>query len=387
MLKNSGFHSGSGRFFMDLMLKLCQNLGVEVLTKHQVVDVEVNNGKITAVIARTEGKYAHIACRACVLASGSWINNKEVMKKVAPVYLELLERDHIDPEVSAHHRPILSGDGLALAEKAGALLDWDSLCLRHMGPMFKAMRSSDEVLYAMGKTPYNIMVNLNSKRFVAEPPQIRMGIFNAGNVMAAQPKGLCWAIFDENALAAAIKQTKHPDGTYDHLPPAGAFLGAPKFPATKKEVYANIEKTLRTDVHDAFRADTLEELAIKIGLDAKALRETVATYNESSKAGFDWEFFKPGKDLVPLNKAPFYAVKGRLGSDGAFGGVRVDPNMQAYKKEGGLVEGLYAVGDFATGKHINLGGVKVQVINDVSWAYASGFIAGTSACRYLESNK
>ena len=71
-------------------------------------------------------------------------------------------------------------------------------------------------------------------------------------------------------------------------------------------------------------------------------------------------------------------------TDGAFGGVRVNPEMQAYKPDGGLVEGLYVTGDFATGRHINLGGVKRQVLNDISWALSSGFLAGTNAGKYVE---
>ena len=72
-------------------------------------------------------------------------------------------------------------------------------------------------------------------------------------------------------------------------------------------------------------------------------------------------------------------------TDGAFGGVRVNPEMQAYKSDGGLVEGLYVTGDFASGRHINMGGVKRQVLNDLSWAFSSGFLAGTNAGKYLES--
>ena len=134
----------------------------------------------------------------------------------------------------------------------------------------------------------------------------------------------------------------------------------------------------------AFRADTLEELAGKMGIDPGTLKETVTTYNASCEAGADWDFFKPARDLVPLNKRPYYAVKGTLGSDGAFGGVLVNPDMQAYKQGGGLVEGLYAAGDFASGRHIVMGGVKIQVINDCSWAFASGFIAASSVCNYLK---
>jgi fumarate reductase flavoprotein subunit len=158
-----------------------------------------------------------------------------------------------------------------------------------------------------------------------------------------------------------------------------------KFPETTEEIYSNIEKTLIENEQFAFRANTIEELAEKMGLDPGTLKETINDYNASCEAGADWNFFKPVQDLVPLNKSPYYAVKGTLGSDGAFGGVLVNPDMQAYREGGGLVEGLYVVGDFASGRHINMSGVKIQVINDSSWAFASGFIAGNSACKYLES--
>ena len=220
-----------------------------------------------------------------------------------------------------------------------------------------------------------------------------MGFFNAGMVLMAQPKGTFYNIFDENTLAATIKLSRSGE-TFDVPPPVhtstelgtgAARYSFPKFPDTMEEVYANINETLNSGEGGAFKADTIEELAKKIGVDPKTLNETVQTYNASCEAGRDRDYFKPAKYLVPLNKGPYYAVMGALGSDGAFGGVTVNHDMQACKEGGGLVEGLYVVGDAATGKHINLGGVKVQVINDSSWAFASGFISAGSACKYLES--
>lgn len=78
-------------------------------------------------------------------------------------------------------------------------------------------------------------------------------------------------------------------------------------------------------------------------------------------------------------------MKGLLSTDGAFGGVLVNPDMHAYRAEGGLVEGLYVTGDFASGRFICLGGVKRQVLNGISWAFSSGFLAGASAASYLNT--
>jgi len=366
LLKNDG---PTGKVIMQKMLDVCNQVGVEVLTKHKVVDVEVKKGKIVAVIAETGDGYLRVACNACVLASGSWIRNEKIMKKIAPVFLEM--------EInSPHHNLNYTGDGIALAEKVGAFVDYDSFCIRPMGPM-SMCRS--EVMNNMGNSPYAIYVNLNGKRWVCEPPQIRMGLFNGGHVLMEQPKGVSFTVFDENTLTAAVAESKKPHEGY------GGFFGFPKFPDTMDEVHANMEKAFQDNKSNAFKADTIEALAGKMGISPEALKETVNAYNASCKAGADWDFFKPAKDLVPLNKGPYYAIKGILGSDGAFGGVRVNPDMQAYKKDGGLVDGLYVVGDFASGRHIVMAGVKVQVINDCSWAFASGFIAANSACKYLEN--
>ena len=88
--------------------------------------------------------------------------------------------------------------------------------------------------------------------------------------------------------------------------------------------------------------------------------------------------------MIPLTEGPFYALGGKLATDGAFGGVRVNPDMQAYRPDGSLVEGLYVTGDFASGRHIVMDGVKKQILNDMSWALSSGFMAGTSAAAYIK---
>lgn len=374
LLKGRKPHDGGGKVYMQTMLEVCNKKGVDILLNHRVVDVEVEQGKIKAVIADTGNGFIRVTCNACVLASGSWVSNEAVMKKVAPVFLET----ELPTEILDHHNLKLTGDGIALAEKVGALVDYDSFCMRPMGPVFlNDNRGFGEVMHTMSRSPHCIMVNLNGKRWVCEPPQVRLGIFNGGHVLMEQPKGITYALFDENTLAASIEESKKPHDGF------GGFLGFMKFPETMSEVYSNIEKTLQEKSRGAFRAETIEQLAAEIGVDKRTLRETVEAYNSNCRAGADWDFFKPPDALVPLIKAPYYAVKGTLGSDGAFGGVRVNPEMQAYKKDGGLVDGLYVVGDFATGRHIVMGEVKMQVINDCSWALASGFIAGNSASKYL----
>ncbi len=65
--------------------------------------------------------------------------------------------------------------------------------------------------------------------------------------------------------------------------------------------------------------------------------------------------------------------------------MRVNGRMEAYAADRKhTVEGLYVTGDFASGRYTLLGGYKAQVLNDLSWAFASGFLAGTNASDYLD---
>ena len=135
--------------------------------------------------------------------------------------------------------------------------------------------------------------------------------------------------------------------------------------------------------HDGvvFSANSIAELAAAIEVDPQALQETIDTYNTACETGMDWDCYKPAEWLTPFNEAPYYAVKASLGTDGAFGGVEINENMQAKAAAGGVVEGLYVVGDLASGRFINMAGIKKQVLNDMSFALSSGFIAGTHAAQ------
>jgi fumarate reductase flavoprotein subunit len=378
-----------GGFVMDMMKGKCKTYNVEVLTKHPVVDVEVKNGKIVAAIAKSEKGYVHIACKACIMSIGSWINNEEILKKCCPKFAGIKQYMPSLPHLS----PDYTGDGIPLAEKAGAFVDYDSFCVQLFGPVYDYARGNtagSSIVLAMAQSPYIVTVNLNGKRFAAEPVA-HIGHFGNGQVQIDQPHGRSFDIFDENTLAATFNLPKCTQ-TAEDIKAIACYSktwvepgNEAHLPDTMEEVLRSVKEGFEKGNSNMFKADTLEELAGKIGADKKNFLETIRKYNENCDKGFDWDFFKRKDALVPINRPPYYAYLGKLMTDGAFGGVQVNPEMQAYKPDGGLVEGLYVTGDFASGRFINLGGVKHQVINDLSWALSSGFLAGTNAGRYIQS--
>ena len=364
-----GWHGGSGRFIMQTMIRRAEALGVEVLTEHRALDAEVEDGKITAILAESPEGTVRVSCKACILAIGSWINNREVVDKVQPAFYQ----SEVLP--SAHQNPAYTGDGLPIAEKAGAFVDWDSFCLRLMGPMcgmgdhskFDPLTHADCV----------ILVDLEGKRFVAEPMVPRMDPFDTGHVVARLPKGKAFFLYSANTLKKIVADSQGSTGGQDFDP-----FGMPPLPPYE-EIDGWFEESIAKGSRELAKADSWEALAERIGVDPAALAATVADYNASCAAGEDWSFFKDPATMVPLEEGPFYALSGKLATDGAFGGVRVNEHMQAYRPDGSLVEGLYVTGDFASGRHIVMSGVKRQVLNDMSWALSSGFIAGAQAAKSL----
>lgn len=107
-------------------------------------------------------------------------------------------------------------------------------------------------------------------------------------------------------------------------------------------------------------AATLEQLAVQCGIDSAALVDTISTYNQYAKDGFDPQFHKgstpynrvqgdaghqPNSCLAPIEKGPFYAVKLLPGSLGTFAGLATDAHARALDRTGRIIDGLYAVGN------------------------------------------
>jgi len=399
-----GSTTGYGAFVMNIIKGKAKTYGVEVLTKHPVVDVEVKNGKIVAAIAKSDKGYVRIGCKACVLATGSWISNSELMKKYAPKFVAATQsmemgRGQGGPggapggqggapggqgiSVIGHTSSYYTGDGIALAEKVGAFVDYDSLCIHYMGP---SSMSQSKVFSSMAVSPYVITVNLEGNRFCGEPV-IHMGLFDGGYIQCEQTQGVSYDIFDQNALAATLEYQKCVKAGKCADLRTTQLQGPPvSLPETIEEIQNDIKRNLAGGGKTVLTADTPEELADKMGVNRENFLETVKAYNEYCATGADLGCYKKKEYLVAINKPPYYASKEGVGSDGAFGGVRVNPEMQAYKADRkSLVEGLYVTGDFATGRHVVVGGVKRMVLNDLSWAFSSGFLAGENVARYLKS--
>lgn len=374
MVKPINGRNPNGTFYVETLEAECHKRNIPLLFRHRVTGIAVKDGKVCSVTAQDPGGITKVTCRACVLASGSWIRNKEVMEQRFPEFWKLLNT----MEPSQHASYAYTGDGIALAEQAGAYIDYDSFVLRCMGPlgMVPSMAAS-----AISASPKCVWVNTDGKRWMNEGNMARAGMsgsvsFAMGTQLSLQPGGLNYTIFDKG-MAEAVK------AELDSGDAPASFFGPMRI--SDNFLQEMDEAAARPNGRVFVRGETLEELARNAGVNAENLKATVEHYNAMCAQGEDTELFKPADQLIPFTGGPYYAVQGHLNHDGAFGGVKINADTRAYRKEGGLVENLFVPGDFASGRFTNFGGVKEQVINDLGWAISSGYTAGATASAYIDS--
>ena len=93
------------------------------------------------------------------------------------------------------------------------------------------------------------------------------------------------------------------------------------------------------------KADTIEELARKLGLPPAELKRTVERYNDLARKGVDEDYGKESFRLTPVDKAPFYGAKNTGYVLCTMDGIQIDTHMNAIDTNGNPIPGLYVIGN------------------------------------------
>lgn len=327
---------------MRALAKTAEKAGVEFFFSTPATQlVQDASGAVTGVIAKdANGDYVKfVAKKGVIMASGDYQNNKAMC-------------DYFIPDAKNFGRKQLNrtGDGFLMGYWAGAVIE----PINHT----KMLHDFDAGPASMCDMPF-LAVDQNGKRFVNET--VEMSVLN-NYLRQAENTGQYSQIFDANYMTQAATwpgRLVDPEGLKNYMPEENV------------ERHGVFETFIGT-----YKADTLEQLAEKIGVDPTTFVATVKRYNEQVKAGKDTDFGKPADKLVPVETAPFYGIHRTVRLSAVCSGLVVDENSQCLDADGKGIKGLYAVGNLGGGFY---GGVDYPLAVfglSLGRCYTFGYLTG-----------
>ena len=293
----------------------------------RVVD---EDGKVLGIEVTRNGKPLRIqARRGVVLAAGGFEHNQEMREKYLPQ-----PTDHRWSAGTLDNTGDAINEGLRIGAKMHRLNEaWWCNTISVPGediPRLSIMEKS---------YPGSIMVNPAGERFSNE----------SQNYMAFQQETFA-KHSDENPLNPTWQ-------IFDATFRATYFVG----PLYNSKFMPDWALPKRYAEEGFFaKADTIEELARKIHVDASGLEESVRKMNEFARSGEDTDLHRgesaydryygdprvtPNPCLASIDKPPYYAIKVDPGDFGTQGGMVVNADAQVIHEDGHAIEGLYAIGN------------------------------------------
>ncbi|GAA1958679.1 FAD-dependent oxidoreductase [Amycolatopsis minnesotensis] len=329
-----------GYGLVQVLDKARRKAGVEAVVNTRVDRLLVENGRITGVVA--DG--IDVPARAVVVASGGFAQDPALRARHYP------DADAAGGALFVVAAPGSRGDHFGFGEQVGAAITGDGWGLLLPTAYFQRLHH-----WQSGFPPVSrVMVNGRGRRFMNEDASyaVSSGIIDAQG-------GPVWTVFDEQARLSLPAGYAHWDAAH---------------------VLAEAEAG-RT-----VRADSVEELAGKLGVPADALRATIDRWNTQLPEGGDDPDFLRHHSLIakgrtesvePIGKPPFYAahtLPAELVCTHA--GLEIDGGAAVLDARGGRVPGLYAAGEAGAGV---LGPRYVGGGNAVANAITMGRVAGRAA--------
>jgi len=280
-----------------------------------VVDLVMDNaGAVVGVTAEDEnGKLTDYMGKNILLSSGGCASNPRM-------YHDL----HGVPLTSQIAYPFSQGMGLTLGQRAGGYLRGGE---KYLGS-FAGLLADDSYPSTVDgsfeshpekRAPWEIYVNARGERFMRED---HPSIDYRERSLLHQPGERMWVIGDQESI--------------DKAP-----LWFPRW--TKEKFLGNF------GTHPMFtKADTLNALATKAGIDATKLSGTVKAYNNAINEGVPDAFSRDSRP-AQIKRGPYYAVRLTATQLKSFAGLAIDGKLRVVRPDGSPIPNLFAAGEVIGG--------------------------------------
>lgn len=349
---------GIGSYVVNHMKNLAEKYGVTILTETVVEHILLDDaGKVRGAVARDPGGQIQVSCRACVLATGTYSHNREIMERVNPaIYRPGLP-------IHLYAAPTCTGDGIRMAEEVGGAIDYVNMKANNFGPVHHPFGFA---LVSAGWGGKPIMVNMNGVRYCAEDDR------EQGSRFFDQPDQRAYAILDHKAMMETMDEmiAMKRDGKY----------GVMIFKDIQREIDMETKPGGPTKV-----GNTWAELAERMGVPVDTFVAQMERYNAACDVGVDAEFGRK-QNLIGFHTPPYYAIHMGRFQENAMGGAKINDDTGVLREDGTAIPGLYAVGDNCRGiqfRDDRSTHIMDKMIPAMTWCVTSGVIAGDAVSRYL----
>ncbi len=347
--RTNAFFMGGGRSMLNALYRTAEDMGVVVHYDAAVTALEIEEGFFLAAEV-THGwdgpapRTSRIEARSFVAASGGFEANIEWLTEAwGPPAQNFLIRG----------TPYNTGGVLRLLMDAGVQTTGAPDQCHAVAVDGRAPKFDGGIVTRLDCVPFGVVLNAKARRFYDEGEDFwpkRYAIW--GRLVAAEPDQIGHVIIDAKS--------------FDLFMPS-------VFPPEK--------------------ADTLEALAEKVGLDPTEMRKTIDAFNAACIPGdFDHtvhddcrtEGLEPPKShwARPIDQAPFYAYTLRPGITFTYMGVKVNRDARMVMQGGAVSPNLFAAGEIMAGNILGQGylaGIGMTI------GSVFGRIAGTEAAHYVRN--
>lgn len=283
-----GMTDGHGGKIVIPMLDKYKAVDGDILYNVTANELIVNDNKEVVGVkgVKADGSNVTVNAKSVILATGGYASNREMM---AP-YADFTE--NYSTNVPAGN----VGDGIVMGEAVGAQT--------FQNPSVQTVYVS----YTCGvgiNEESGLIVSEDGKRVANEYSYQ----FHVGNELAKEKSNVAYYI------------------------------------ATANDPYPTVQYGMSLD--STVSADSIEELAEKIGVDAEALKATVDRYNELCAKGNDEDFGKPADKMIPVEGDKYFALKLNPAVTVTYSGLVTDVESHVLDAENTPIKGLYAAGETA----------------------------------------
>lgn len=271
------------------------------------------DGAITGIYAIDEfGDTLLVHAKAIILACGGFANNETMMAQYG------LDMENVRLIGTPGH----FGDGVKMALEVGGVPFGQ--CAFGMTNIIGNTSDPWGVIYQhFSYGGPSLWVTKDGERFADEAASLYSRNFEEQSIPIRLQGGTCWAVMDQSVFDYMA------EGNDEAI-----------------QAWNNLIKTN----DGVYKADTIEELAQKIGVNQELFVNEFNLYNEMCKQGKDDLFGKDKEYLLPMGTPPFYAGKITMACEGTYcGGVKTDRSYRVVLPNGkSKIDNVFVIGTDGT---------------------------------------